>query len=141
MAELGIASAGFGIASFAVQVFGSINALKATYRYNQRNAPKKLKDITNRLEFLKLTLESLQSFEGSPIVDHAIQSCRSTFDDVEKDLSLLVEKVQRQTSNKKIDWKSVKLRLSSQLSGKIRDEIEEICSKLLWLTSMLNVYV
>ena len=40
MAEaIGFVSASAGIASFAVQDFGSISALKATYQYNRKKAP------------------------------------------------------------------------------------------------------
>lgn len=39
MAEaVGFASAGAGIASFAVQVFDSISALNATYQYNRKKS-------------------------------------------------------------------------------------------------------
>lgn len=138
MAEaIGLASAGAGIASFAVQVFGSISALKATYQYNRKKAPQEVEELTSYLEFVKLSLDYLQPYEGDPLVDHAIRSCRSIYDDVEKTLQSLLEKTRTDSATRKSDWKLVKL----HLSGQVRKQIEDIGNKLLRVSVMLNVYV
>lgn len=125
---MGVVSAGVGIASFAAQVFGSIKTLKDAYEYNQKKAPENLNKIIDRLEFLKSVLEKLEPYEGNPIVDRAIRSCQSTFRNVEEALDVLSQKVNR---------KSVKF----QVSEKIREQIEEIRSELLWLIMTLNLLV
>jgi hypothetical protein len=138
MAEaIGFVSAGAGIASFTLQVFGSISALKATYQYNRRKAPQEVEDLTSHLEFVKLSLDHLQPYEGNPLVDHAIRSCRSIYDDVEKTLQSLIEKTQTDAATRKSDWNLVKRRLS----GQVRKQIEDIGIKLLRVTAILNAYV
>ncbi|KAJ5994930.1 hypothetical protein N7481_001907 [Penicillium waksmanii] len=132
MAEaIGFASAGVGIASFVVQVFTSISALKATHQYNREQAPRELHDLTSNLEFLKLCLESLQPFEGNPLVNHAIRNCQSMYNDVNKALKSLLEKMHRSQSSKKANWKF-------GLSPKIRKQIEEIGNKISQVIQMLN---
>jgi hypothetical protein len=77
MAEaIEFASAGAGIASFAVGVFGSISALKGTCQYKRRKAPQAVEELTSHLEFVKISL------------DHAIRSCRSIYDDVEENFTI-----------------------------------------------------
>lgn len=138
MAEaVGFVSAGVGIASFAVQVSSSISALKATYQYNREKAPQEVEDLTGHLEFVKLFLDHLQPYGGNPLVGHAIRSCRSVYDDVEKTIQLLLEKINPGTVTRKSDWKAVKF----LLSGQVRKQIEDIEMKLLRVTLLLNVYV
>ncbi|KAJ5378674.1 hypothetical protein N7509_011793 [Penicillium cosmopolitanum] len=132
MAEaIGFASAGVGVASFVVQIFSSISALKATHQYNREQAPRELHDLTNNLEFLKLSLESLQPFEGNPLVNHAIRNCQSMYSDVNKSLKSLLEKMHRSQSNKKTKWKF-------DLSPQVREQIEDIGNKISRVIQMLN---
>lgn len=132
MAEaIGFASAGVGIASFVVQIFSSISALKATHLYNREQAPGELHNLTNNLEFLKLSLERLQPFEGNPLVDHAVRNCQSVYNDVNKALISLLEKMHRSQSRKKTNWKL-------NLSPQIREQIEDIGNKVSRVFQMLN---
>lgn len=138
MAEIvGTISACVGIASFAAQVFGSIKTLKDSYEYNHKKAPENLEKIIDRLEFLKLVLKKLEPYEGNPIVDHAIHSCQSTFSNVEEALDVLLRKVNRKSPGKNANWKPAKF----QLSEKIREQIDEIRSELLWVIMSLNLFV
>ncbi|RAO70065.1 uncharacterized protein BHQ10_006077 [Talaromyces amestolkiae] len=136
MAEIvGIVSAGVGIASFAAQVFGSIKTLKDVYEYNQKKAPENLDKIVDRLEFLKLVLEKLEPYEGNPIVDRALRSCQSIFRNVEEALDVLLQKVNRKSPGKKANRKPAKF----QVSEKIREQIDEIRSELVWVIMALNL--
>lgn len=134
---MGIVSAGVGIASFVAQVVVSINALKDAYRYNQRNAPENIMEIIGRLKFLKSVLEKVQPSEGNPIVDHAIQSCQSTFTKLERALDSLLKKMDKKPFKKKPAWKSAKLQISRQ----IRAQIEEIRAELDSMAIMLILFV
>ncbi|CEO58358.1 hypothetical protein PMG11_03088 [Penicillium brasilianum] len=136
MAEaVGFVSAGVGIASFAVQVSSSIGAWKATYQYNREKAPQEVEDLTSHLEFVRLFLDHIQPYGGNPLVGHAIRSCRSVYNDVEKTIQLLLEKINPVTVTRKSDWKAVKF----LLSGQVRKQIEDIEMKLLRVTLLLNV--
>lgn len=138
MAEvIGFASAGVGVASFAVQILGSLSALRDAYQYNRNEAPQELQHLTSRLEFLKQLLEHLQPFEGNPIIDHPIAICQSTYNGMEKDLIVLLDRMHGRSATRKTDLKSVKL----FLSGRTRKKIEEIGNKIDSMTIMMNAYV
>ncbi|KAJ5884771.1 hypothetical protein N7495_009281 [Penicillium taxi] len=137
MAELGIASAAVGIASFAVQVISSTNALKTQYEYNKKKAPSELKYLIGRFEVFKTTLETIQEFEGHPIVDIVVCNCQSTYREIDHTLEKLLEKLGKKPGTKMKGWKS----LRQNLSEDIRDQIQEIGSKLDSLNNTLSTFI
>jgi hypothetical protein len=134
---LGIASAVVGIASFTVQVISRIDALKTQYQYNQNKAPSELKQLIDRFELLKTTLNAIEEFEGHPIVDIAICNSQSTYSEIDLTLETLLGKLGNRPATRRKGWKS----LRQNLSDDIRDQIQEIGSKLDSINNILSMFV
>ncbi|KAJ5134857.1 hypothetical protein N7526_006222 [Penicillium atrosanguineum] len=138
MAEvLGVVSGVVGITAFAAQVAEKIEALRATYNYNQTEAKPSIDSLILRLEALRLSLQTLQTLEGHQPVKSAILSCQDSYANIDLVLNKLLEKFSGMKNVKLKGLKSLKL-------GHLRDirsEIENMESKITTMNITLIVYV
>ena len=138
MAELlGIVSAGVGIAAFALQITGSIDALREVRKFNQGKAAGELSCLSGRLETLRQVLLYIKAFEGHPIVDLMISNCSVTYSGVDVALKRLLAKFPDESTDRRHRWKLIKLVLSRE----VKEEIKEIREKITDVTNDLNLCV
>ncbi|KAJ5519889.1 hypothetical protein N7463_000342 [Penicillium fimorum] len=138
MAEaLGVASAGVGIASFAIQVVSRVHALETTYRYNKNKVSIDLESLSRRLKAMQLILYTLQPLEGNPLIDLAVGDCCLIYSKADLALESLIKDVQSAAAIEGNGLKSAR-RL---LSRKAQRQVREIESELDSMHNCLTVYV
>ncbi|KAL3459196.1 hypothetical protein BJX64DRAFT_206727 [Aspergillus heterothallicus] len=131
MAEvIGVVSAGFGIAAFGHQIAGSVRRLRETRNFIQNKAPDEVDHLANRLEFLRQTLLSLESFDGHQIVDTAIAHCQNVYSGVDHAVDNIVVRLSKiETSNL----------IAVRKSGGIKDDIVAAGNKVDYIINELNL--
>ena len=127
MAEaLGVASAGVGIAAFALQIAGRINELQAARKYNKTQAAAEIDYLIRRLESLHRNLEFAQRFERHQVVEPTITECWSTYANIDVALQTLLRSIPPKPLGKRNALRSANLIYSRET----RKSIQEISSKI-----------
>lgn len=138
MAEvLGVVSGVVGITAFVAQVAEKIEALRATYNYNQTEAKPAIESLLLRLGALHSQLQTLQKLEGHQPVRIEILSCQASYVSIDLGLQKLLEKFSGMKNAKLKGSKSVKI-------GSLRDirsDIENLESKINTMSITMIVYV
>ncbi|KAI3319693.1 hypothetical protein HD806DRAFT_508770 [Xylariaceae sp. AK1471] len=140
MAELiGVVSAGFGIASFALQLSDTINALR---QVKNGEVEKELGLLSKRLEFIQQILGSLESFEELPAVSAAITESHRMHEQLEQKLQRLLAKLPPDCTHLKSRFKTLKLAFSPSLKQdieKLEDRANAMISQLTLAIALTQV--
>ncbi|KAH8892284.1 ankyrin [Thozetella sp. PMI_491] len=130
MAELvGVVSAGFGIASFALQVAGTIDAIR---KIKSGKVIEDLAIVAERLEHLNVTLAYLSSTDRHPAVDRAAEFCQRRYARIDAALAKILKKLPGDSPHPGRRLKQLKLAWSYKEDEAIglRDEINAIIMDL-----------
>ncbi|KAL7622449.1 hypothetical protein AAE478_007954 [Parahypoxylon ruwenzoriense] len=131
MAELlGVISAGFGIASFALQISGTIQALR---RIKNGEAAEDLNLLSDRLEILHDILHRLEAFEEHSAVSATIKHCQQRYSRIEGVLAKLLAKFPGDATDPKYRLKRLKIALSRQVREDVRDIRDSVNDVILQL--------
>src|SRR5262245_6962981 len=127
MAEIiGIVSAGFGIAAFALQVSGSNRALRDARKLSGGKAAEELDIILHRLEGLHRALDCLGKYDEHPVVRIIVQNCSTMYAGIETSLLVLMAKLPDKSTDDRQRWKSLKLAFSRE----VKEEIKEVQGRI-----------
>ncbi|KAL4965008.1 ankyrin repeat domain-containing protein [Aspergillus stella-maris] len=122
MAEIvGVASAGIGVAAFALQVDGAIKRLRDIREYTKSKAGEDADLLIRRLEVLQQNLLLLENRQTSTALARAVENCQSVYSSVDTAL----QKVNSKLSS------SSRSRLRGLRHGEgLRTQLEDIGRKL-----------
>ncbi|CEL00650.1 hypothetical protein ASPCAL00248 [Aspergillus calidoustus] len=138
MAEIiGVVSAGFGIAAFAVQITDTVRGLRGASGFIHNKARGELELLIRRLEALRKSLLSLEHVQSSSSVEQAVTNCQLAYSSVDVILQDVTQKLSRLQGSK------LKLaRHTTSIAEQLRAARERLDSVIedLTLTCVLVVY-
>ncbi|KAL4798546.1 hypothetical protein BDV19DRAFT_396470 [Aspergillus venezuelensis] len=136
MAEVvGVVSAGIGIATFALQVNGTIKQLRDIRSYAKGQAGDDVVALVGRLEMLRLILLSIDSRQPSATIDLAVHNCQSAYSKVDTALQQLNLKLAKSAGSGLRGFRHI-----ASIKNDIHDvgrRLDYVIQDLTWLVSHL----